>query len=286
MAKKFLADAFSAKRLMMNSGGELVWIIEDDCTIHPIFIKLFYELRIPFLAHSIEKRSRSASILVPNFHFIEKDGYRLLLKILQKKGRDFRNRKPLIFWRGTDTGIPCSVSSLFERTCTKSCYTVQRVEMVKRSRAIPWIDARLTNLVQWCQKNHQKLFQEGSFVPEKTPEVEWINFRGILEIDGNVDAWGNRWRMQSGSIIFRVESPYIAHFTEKQISNVHYIPVSANLVDLVSATKIITSNLQTDVQKLENISRAAFEYSRSYTYYSQVEELVEKLVLIWSNSSL
>lgn len=77
------------------------------------------------------------------------------------------------------------------------------------------IDAKLSNLNQLC-KGKEMEFQ--SLLGKETPEIRWSNYRGVIEIDGNVDAWGNRWRMISGSVVFRVESPYISSFTA--LSNV------------------------------------------------------------------
>ena len=57
-------------------------------------------------------------------------------------------------------------------------------------------------------------------------EVEWANSSGILDVDGNVNAWGLYWRLASGSTIFKVESEYISSYTEHALPFVHYIPIA------------------------------------------------------------
>jgi len=283
MAQKFLTDVFNQTDMFFHASGEVLWIIEDDCTIDAGFIKMLYDLRIPFLAHSIEKTSRSVSILVPNFHFIENDGYKHLIKQFQEENQGFSKKKSTIFWRGSDTGYPCSVPSLFGSNCSRSCKTVQRVELVKRSSRIPWIDANLTNLVQWCQSD-EELRQ--NFVSGKISEIEWIKNRGILEIDGNVDAWGNFWRMGSGSVVYRVESPYVSSFSEKQVPHIHFIPLSANFSDLENVTRLITSTEIVDVKKLENIAENAREYCTQYSYLNEIQRVSLEIFLIWNKANI
>ena len=282
MAHKFLTDVFVRSNIFRASKGEVVWIISDDCTINHDVIKVLRDLRIPFLAHSIEKKSRSVSILVPNFHFIEKDGYKQMQHRMRKVlSLTTTKRQPLVFWRGSDTGIPCGVPSLFGVNCSKKCEKVHRVELVRLSSEIPWINAKLSNLVQWCRGKESEI---RNLLGKKIPEIQWMKYRGIIEIDGNVDAWGNRWRMVSGSVIFRVESPYISSFTEHQIPHEHYIPIAANFSNLRSSTKIITSTVPTDIQRLNNVAKNAFDYGAKYTYSYEVNKVASEIFSIWNES--
>ena len=114
--------------------------------------------------------------------------------------------------------------------------------------------------------------------------MQWMKYRGIIEIDGNVDAWGNYWRMVSGSVIFRVESPYISSFTEHQIPHEHYIPIAANFSNLRSSTKIITSTVPTDIQRLNNVAKNAFDYGAKYTYSYEVNKVASEIFSIWNES--
>jgi len=106
----------------------------------------------------------------------------------------------------------------------------------------------------------------------------------VIEIDGNVDAWGNRWRMISGSVVFRVESLYISSFTEHQIPYEHFIPIAANFSDLKKNTKIITSGVLADIQKLNTIAKNAFEYGAKYTYTYEVQKVASEIFSIWNES--
>jgi len=280
MAKKFLTDVFLQSNIFRDSKGEVVWIISDDCTVSHDMIKILHDLHIPFLAHSIEKKSRSVSVLVPNFHFIEKDGYEQMQERMKRV--NLAKRRASVFWRGSTTGVPCSVPSLFGLNCSYKCEKVQRVELVRLSSEIPWVDAKLSNLIQWCMGKELELQY---LLGENVPESQWINYRGIIEIDGNVDAWGNRWRMVSGSVIFRVESPYVSSFTEHQIPHVHYVPITANFSNLKSSTKIITSRVPADIQKLNNIAKNAYEYGAKYTYSYEVQKVASEIFSIWGGKS-
>ena len=60
----------------------------------------------------------------------------------------------------------------------------------------------------------------------RAAEAAWADSSGILDVDGNVNAWGLYWRLASGSTIFKVESEHISAYTEHAVPFVHYVPIA------------------------------------------------------------
>ena len=64
----------------------------------------------------------------------------------------------------------------------------------------------------------------------------------------------------------------------------HYIPIAANFSNLRSSTKIITSTVPTDIQRLNNVAKNAFDYGAKYTYSYEVNKVASEIFSIWNES--
>jgi len=64
-------------------------------------------LNVFILAHSINVNCfiDESVVLVPNFHFINRDGFKPLPRILREREIPFDERKSDVFWRGSTTGM-------------------------------------------------------------------------------------------------------------------------------------------------------------------------------------
>jgi hypothetical protein len=92
--------------------------------------------------------------------------------------------------------------------------------------------------------------------------------------------------MGSGSVVYRVESPYVSSFSEKQVPHIHFIPLSANFSDLENVTRLITSTEIVDVNKLENIAENAREYCTQYSYLNEIQRVSSEIFLIWNKQNI
>jgi hypothetical protein len=60
-----------------------------------------------------------------------------------------------------------------------------------------------------------------------------ISYKYILNIDGNASTWdATAWKMNSGSVIFKVDGPWIQWFYSEYLPYVHYIPIKDDMSDL------------------------------------------------------
>jgi len=100
---------------------------------------------------------------------------------------------------------------------------------------------------------------------DRTDEAEWFQYRRVFDVDGNVDARGSRWRFATNSVVFKVRSDCINHYSSALIDGIHFIELSETLADLKSKTAIMTRNDIYTLTFLANISRNARETVAQFT---------------------
>ena len=281
-ALRFLRDVAVERR---KSQGEridvalrLLWVIDDDASLPRELQRELKSLNVFILAHSINANcfTDDSVVLAPNFHFIDRDGFKPLLRNLRGRETPFDERKPDVFWRGSTSGMftTCDVEdsarvSVNEGVAT--CVKLPRVRAVQLSINVPWLDFEITRRVQSCRG------QTNVRISPRVSEQHWITHKGILEIDGNVDAWGNRWRMESGSVLFLVKSNFKHYYSDKLVDGVHYIGISGDLHDLVEKTKIITNTDGESLTKLRDITANARALMQEFTYERVVKGVSHRL---------
>jgi glutathionyl-hydroquinone reductase len=132
-------------------------------------------------------------------------------------------------------------------------------------------------------------------------ESDWVKYRGIVDVDGNVNAWGLHWRLASGIVVFKVESEFTNLYMQHMVPWQHYIPILRDLSDLEIATKLVTLkpsashgrrrkkgffrgngvvNYERILQEpmlLESITKNAFDFTQRFTYKKVVERVVNQL---------
>ena len=99
----------------------------------------------------------------------------------------------------------------------------------------------------------------------------------MLEIEGNVDAWGNRWRMESGSVLFVVKSHFKHFYSHKLVDGVHFIGISEDLHDLAAKTKIVTNTDSELLARMREIAANARALLQECTYERVVTNVSNRL---------
>jgi len=62
---------------------------------------------------------------------------------------------------------------------------------------------------------------------------EMVGYKYILDIDGNASTWdATAWKLNSGSVIFKVDGPWIQWFYSEYLPYTHYIPIKDDMSDL------------------------------------------------------
>lgn len=254
---------------------EVVWALEDDASVPRDVIEALRARGIIVLAHSVPvERKDDGYAYVPNFHFIKYRGFESLIRRVLDEGSVLARRESAVFWRGSTTGWSCAID---DDACDSSdgCARLTRVRAVVASSSARWLDVGVTHLVQECAVPKRKPRLRTT---AHAPELEWVMHKGILEMDGNVDAWGNRWRMESGSVVFIVKSKFAHYYSDALEDGVHYVGIAADLSDLIERTRIVTNETAENLAKLSQIaSNAARLMREKYTYDKVVVDVADKL---------
>ena len=281
-ALRFLRDVAVERRKSQGERSDvairLLWVIDDDASLPLELQQELKSLNVFVLSHSINVNcfTDESVVLAPNFHFINRDGFKPLLRNLREREVPFDERKSDVFWRGSTTGMltKCEVEvpgrvDVNERVTT--CVKLPRVRAAQLSINVPWLDVAITRRVQSCRG------QTNVHTSLHVSEQHWIAHKGILEIDGNVDAWGNRWRMESGSVLFLVKSNFKHFYSDKLVDGVHFIGISADLHDLVEKTKIVTNTDGESLARLREIAANARALMQEFTYERVVKGVSDRL---------
>jgi hypothetical protein len=104
--------------------------------------------------------------------------------------------------------------------------------------------------------------------------AEQSNYKYIIHIDGNVNAYRLLTTMRTGSLILRVESEYKSWAEHLLFPNVHYIPIKPDLSDL---EKKINWCLEND-DKCKIISRKGLEFSMNILNGDFIKSYFQKIL--------
>ena len=195
---------------------------------------------------------------------------------LREREIPFDERKPDVFWRGATTGV-VSRCDVEDSACVDvnqrvtACVKLPRVRAAQSSINVPWLDVAITRRVQSCRG------QTNVRTSLHVSEQHWITRKGILEIDGNVDAWGNRWGMESGTVLFLVKLNFKHFYSEQLVDGVHFIEISEDLHDLAAKTKIVTNTDGESLARLREIAANARAFIQEFTYERVVTDVSNRL---------
>jgi hypothetical protein len=91
------------------------------------------------------------------------------------------------------------------------------VQAALRAVATPWADVALWAPVQNCDNEPAlAVLQRHSLLHSHVQAPDWAAHRGVLEVDGNANAWGVIWRLASGSVVFKVRSTWVNAYNRRQ----------------------------------------------------------------------
>ena len=271
-AQDFLYDVDSKEAIH----GEVIWRLEDNSTIDAGLLVELNKVGVAVAAHSRrlgDDISARYTILFPNFHFIHTKAFRKIIRRLEEYDRPFLERTKDVFWAGSTTGFPSETKGL---PSDNFCDNLLRVKLVRQHANVTWLNFAITKVVQHCSGSEEMLRRDG-LMKAKVPEETWIRHRGILDIDGNVDAWGLRWRLASGSVVFRVRSSYESYTSQRLIDGVHYVELSPDFTDLDEKLSILLSDASHDIKYLEGITRNSRTILRDTDYASIVHRVAMEL---------
>lgn len=268
---------------------DMQWRFFNDVVQHPLFVK---QLAVVFLmadkgemndmtrktlrrdgytvtTHSFDLSAPGCKtidnqIFTPDFHYIEFRGFEDILKSARHMKQPVADRIPQIFWRGATTGV------------AKSCLDLPRSQFALFVQHNPAFNVRLSHLSGYCGHNPPESVVALS--ANRSKETDWIKYRGILDIDGYVNAWGLFWRLGSGSVVFKVDSTITNNYLQHIKPWIHYVPIYSNYSNIGEVSEMVTSSNESTIHQLQKIADNARAFVHKWNYKYVVSETVKAMM--------
>lgn len=191
-------------------------------------------------------------------------------------GKPWKQRKPVAVFRGASTGCGVTVD------------TNQRLKLAyissvtgKDKDGMPLLDAGITEWnIRPRKLQGQPYLQTINtqampfrLVPRLTPEQQ-ADYKYIINVDGHVSAFRLSLELFSGSCILKVDSPYKVWYSHLLKPYVHYIPIKADLSDLVEKVKWCKSH----DSECEKIANTAKEFAETHLSKKGILDYLQNLL--------
>jgi Glycosyl transferase family 90/Methyltransferase domain len=246
-AVEFASGALSEKPVLLNL---------DDAPPAPIGIAFCVE-------------GNNQNILVPDANFVRNNAYQGLRQHYADR-LPWNRRIPVAFWRGGTSG----------RYPGGDWHKLQRLELCRIARLNPDIDAGISHIVQ-LPKGAEDEVRTAGLLRKWVPAETFRYYGAHIAIDGNSWPTGLYVSMLTGAPVLKVTSPYgFRQWWYDRIQPwVHYVPVEADMSDLVDKTKWVLE----DGERAEKIGLAARAVTLAMTLSGEVSETGQRLAKIISS---
>lgn len=249
---------------------------------------------VPLLSHNYDKYAPILSMVGgDNFADIPMPTSDDWSRVMRKEGKFFphnfnrsfsmestiswKDKKPIAIFRGSTTGCGVTIET---NPRLKLAYLSKVTP--KDADGLPLLDAGITgwNLRPRKYQGEKYLktidFKNLPFglVPQMTPQ-EQTSYKYLINVDGHVSAFRLSLELESGCCILLADSKYKLWYRHLLKPYVHYVPVKADLSDLVSQVKWCKKH----DKECEEIAGNAREFARTYLTKDGMLDYMQKLLL-------
>jgi hypothetical protein len=237
-----------------------------------------YSKHIPIL--SISGQRNYLDIPIPNY-----DDVMFVLKYPQRYGAGAAaDPDPSYVTRWEDKSYEKAVFRGGPTGCGYTEKTNMRIKLAKMKSSL--LDAKLTNkdgntvdskAIKFDPKYglgsmNTNIGMSGNFLTM----ADQSKYKYIIHVDGNVNAYRLLATMLTGSLILRVTSQYTSWVDHMLQHKVHYIPVKADLSDLLDVIRWCKKN----DDKCQEIARNGMEFARSILSKKYIQSYLQNA--LWS----
>jgi hypothetical protein len=179
---------------------------------------------IPGLAYCA---NRSAFFLIPDEVFLGTRGYKDLRDHYEIRSVPWKDRVPVAFWRGGNSGHS-----------RRGWRGLPRIMMCQLCSEFPaMFDVGISHAVP---ADLAEPLKEGGLMREYVPLSEFTKYRYQIDIDGNSSAWASLFsKLLTGSPVLKIASPF-GHrqwYYDRLRPWLNYVPVDSDMSDLVAKVR-------------------------------------------------
>ena len=153
----------------------------------------------------------------------------------QEEQYTWESKLPQIVWRGSLSDNNDSYQSARWGLCVR----VAKLRETEDPKTIAdWFNVGLTSIPARHDGLRLNVSEAGGLV-KPIPEQDFQKYAGILDVDGN--AWSSRFGqlLCYNSVVLKVEPVFVEYFYKDLIAWEHYVPVKADLSDLVEIASFV-----------------------------------------------
>jgi hypothetical protein len=201
--------------------------------------------------------------LIPDPMFLSTDGYSEFREYVLANSLDWKQRRSVVFWRGSTTGTRRGHSA-------RGLDRVRLCIIAQQLSNRPFFDVGLTALSQVEEEEEQQELHSAGLMKEFVAPERLNEWKLTVDIDGNSNSWaGTFQKLLSGCLLLKVESRegWRQWYYDLLQPFQNFVPVHYELNDLVEKSKYLIYN--TDYS--EKIARAGQELAFSLSFESQCD---------------
>jgi Glycosyl transferase family 90 len=165
--------------------------------------------------------------LIPDNIFVSTRGYLSVRSEIEKTEVRWPDRKAIAIWRGSTTGYP--------EDSKVGWQSLPRIRLCEISRENPqMLDAGISSIVQISDPSALAWIERQGFARSPLPATLFMRYRYQIDIDGNTNSWsGLLQKLLTGSPVLKVASKFHQWYYDRLNPWVNYIPVAADMSDLI-----------------------------------------------------
>jgi hypothetical protein len=179
--------------------------------------------------------------LIPDSIYMESDGYEQLRGYCARHLPAWEDRKPVVFWRGTTTGMRDVLN-------VKHWSELPRIKLVRQAREVArpdLFDVALSAIVQIWDDEEIAAIHAAGLLGNSVPLLEFMDYKYSIDIDGNSTSWpGLFTKLMMGNLVIKVDSPlgFRQWYYDKLIPWKNFVPITVSMSELSELAEWLTGN--------------------------------------------
>jgi hypothetical protein len=213
------------------------------------------------------------AVLVPDPEFFNTHGY-AILRQKTKEQRPWHERNDQIIWRGATSGSGRLIDDSLDWHASD---IRQRIRMCGILRSLSDIDAKIYRVVQVSDPDEiLERLKRAELFGDYVAGLTWLDQKFAIDVDGNANAWSNLFtRLLYGCCVIKIASPqkYRQWYYHRMVPWKHFVPVQANLSDLIERIEWCRSHLV----ECREIATSGQELALSMTFDTETRYTIDMI---------